>query len=350
MRLGDRWVLPLAVALCAVILAIDTRLRLGVAGGVPYLLPVLCSIWYRSRWAVWAVASLATVLVIIGWALSPEGAATWQVAANRGMAIFAIWTTAIGLDLYSKTALSLKREHEEKMEALQKLRDREALAQLGEMAAVIAHEVRNPLAGISATIQILVRRLELDPTERRLLEGIPKRIQSLEESLTSMLRYARLRDPNPEPASLRRIAEETVATIGTHPAAHDVTVTVSGDAPEVLADSGLVHEALLNILVNAAQAMEGTGRIEVKLTEEGDRACVQVEDDGPGIPEDIRDKVLKPFFTTRTRGTGLGLSVVNRIIGAHGGSLALATSSLGGARIRMELPRRAPRALELTGP
>jgi PAS domain S-box-containing protein len=217
-----------------------------------------------------------------------------------------------------------------------------ALAQLGEMAAVVAHEVRNPLAGIRGAMQILMaRRVKADP-DLNVLREVVARIDSLSELINDLMLFARPRPLRLDTIDLRGLVDEAIAMVRRDSASDDVEVIVHGQTTSLTADSELIRAALLNVLLNAAQALGGRGRIEVRTMVTGESALVEISDNGPGIPADIRYRVLEPFFTTKARGGGLGLPIARRTAELHGGRLKLACPDKGGTVVTLTLPTRPP--------
>ena len=218
------------------------------------------------------------------------------------------------------------------------LREQAALVRLGEMAAVIAHEVKNPLAAIRGAIQVIGKRLTPDGREAAVVGDIIARIDALNQLVKDLLLFARPPRPNPtafDPSALL----STTASLMAEDAAHrDVEVAVSGMSPMVLADADLLKIVFLNLFINSAHAMRGKGVIAVSITTDRGFCEIAVSDTGPGIPPEIRDKLFTPFVTTKSRGTGLGLSTVKRLVEAHDGQVRVECPPDGGTTITVVLP------------
>lgn len=213
-----------------------------------------------------------------------------------------------------------------------------ALAQLGEMAAVVAHEVRNPLTGIKGAVQILMTRRNAADPELAILREVVARIDSLGDLINDLMLFARPRRLRLETIDLRRLIDEAIVMVRRDPASADLEVIVRGDTISLTADGELIRATLLNLLLNAAQALGGQGRIEVRTIVIGHSAIVEIVDNGPGIPSAIRDRVMDPFFTTKSRGGGLGLPIARRTAELHGGELTLTCPDDGGTVARLTLP------------
>ncbi|HEY1304253.1 MAG TPA: ATP-binding protein [Vicinamibacterales bacterium] len=217
-----------------------------------------------------------------------------------------------------------------------------ALAQLGEMAAVVAHEVRNPLAGIRGAMQILMARRGTADPEVGVLREVVARIDSLSELINDLMLFARPRPLRLDTIDLRGLVDEAIVMVRRDPATTDLEIVVHGQTISLTADGELIRATLLNLLLNAAQAIGGEGRVEVQTIVTGDSAVVEITDNGPGIPADIRHRVIEPFFTTKARGGGLGLPVARRTAELHGGRLTLVCPDKGGTVVTLTLPTRPP--------
>lgn len=224
----------------------------------------------------------------------------------------------------------------------------EKLAMVGSLAAGLAHEIGTPLNVISATAEYLVPDVPEDA--RRGLAGIVAETERISRLVRELLSYARGTTPGRVAVPLATAVDRVLSLLHFTLEKRDVKVEV--DVPRALppvhADPDGLHQVLLNLLVNAANAVREGGRIGVRATElpAGDaheRAVVlEVHDDGPGIPPALRERIFDPFFTTRPDGTGLGLAVVARVVADHGGDVRVGTGRWGGASFEVQLPVAAP--------
>ena len=187
------------------------------------------------------------------------------------------------------------------------LREQAALVRLGEMAAVIAHEVKNPLAGIRGAIQIIGGRLPKDSKDAMITQEIISRIDALNVLMKDLLLFARPPQPKTSLVELTSLVRTTADLLSADPALKAMRVEVEGSAPAVLADPDLLKIVFVNLLANGAHAMNGQGTIRVAIGSHGSSSEVTFSDSGPGIPEDVRARIFTPFFTTKSRGSGLGL-------------------------------------------
>ena len=228
----------------------------------------------------------------------------------------------------------------------------EQLAWVGQMAAGIAHEVRNPLTVIKLLVQAATdprRAAGLRPRDLRVLEG---EIIRVEQIVSMFLDFARPPAPLKKSVRLDELVDECVA--GVKPRAEILGVTVAADVPAALppldADGGQVRQVLYNLLFNALDALGGGGRIHIAVSASGGWATVSVADSGPGIPPEIEERLFDAFVTTKETGLGLGLSICRRIAESHGGSIRAANRPDGGAAFVVRLPLQfTPRGSGVSG-
>jgi PAS domain S-box-containing protein len=222
--------------------------------------------------------------------------------------------------------------------AEERLAQQAALARLGQMAAVVAHEVRNPLAGIKGAMQVLMGRRTGGDPDWLIMREVVARIDSLGDMVNDLMAFARPSPPHPSTFPLRPLLQEAIDAVRRDPVASTVDVTLEGADVLVTADAPMIRGALLNLLLNAAQAMDGRGAITVSLTHRDQQCTIDVRDNGPGVPAEIRDRVFEPFFTTKARGGGLGLPIARRTAELHGGTLSLSHPEPAGAVFTLVLP------------
>jgi PAS domain S-box-containing protein len=218
------------------------------------------------------------------------------------------------------------------------LRERSALAKLGEMAAMIAHEVKNPLAGIRGVVQVIGGRLPAESTDAAMMKEIISRIDSLNGMMKDLLLFARPPKPKRLPIDVVPLVQMTADLLTRDHEARDVTIEVAGSAPPVWADPDMLKMVIQNLLINGIHAVHGRGRIRVDVDTVDAWCRIAVADDGPGIAAEIRDKIFTPFFTTKSRGTGLGLPTAKRFIDAHDGRIGIVCPPSGGTTVLIELP------------
>lgn len=214
-----------------------------------------------------------------------------------------------------------------------------ALAAVGEMAAKLAHEVKNPLAGIYAAVQVLARDLAPADPRRAIFDEIGAEVRRVDQTVIDLLRFSRPVPPRLRPTSLAALARDVLEPLRrAHPSV-ELAIDVPADLVLTI-DERMIGQALENLVANALQAVEGRGtRVCVLAHRELGHVAIEVRDDGPGIPPAQREEVFEPFFTTKTRGTGLGLPIARKNAEVHGGSLELDDAPEGGARFTLRLAR-----------
>jgi PAS domain S-box-containing protein len=220
----------------------------------------------------------------------------------------------------------------------EQLREATAMARLGEMAAVIAHEVKNPLAAVRGAIQVIGSRLPAQTTDAAVVKEIIARIDGLNDLIQDLLVFARPPAPKPARLDLRMLIESVVTLLKRDPAFADLDVPVNGSVPDTLGDSNLLTIVMQNLLMNAAQAQHGRGTIHVTLEANDGWNQVEIADSGPGIPEQIRSALFRPFKTTKARGTGLGMATAKRLIESQNGQIAVACPPSGGTVVTLTIP------------
>jgi PAS domain S-box-containing protein len=230
------------------------------------------------------------------------------------------------------------------------LEEQAGLVQVGRLASMVAHEVRNPLAGIRGAMQVLSRRMTEGTRELDVVREVIARIDTLNEIVGDLLHFAQ-----PRPLALGEIRiGEIVGSLGTligdDPRFRGVELRTDLHDDVLVADPGQLKLAILNLLLNAAQAMPGGGEIRVRTVASEGWLEIHVEDEGPGIPAVNRERLFEPFFTTKTRGTGLGLPTTRRIIERHGGTVQIDSPPAGGTIVKMRVPRRGPAERERHAP
>jgi signal transduction histidine kinase len=209
------------------------------------------------------------------------------------------------------------------------------------MAAVIAHEVKNPLAGIRGAIQVIGGRLPEGSRDAAMTKEIVARIDALNELMKDLLLFARPPQPRLTSVEIARLVATTVDLMHEDPALKGVRVLVDGSAPPIEADPDLLKIVFQNLLMNSAHAMQGQGTIRIAVTTVDSRCHIVFSDAGPGIPAEIREKIFTPFFTTKSRGSGLGLPTAKRLIEAHGGRISIDCPPGGGTTVNIQLPAQA---------
>ena len=216
----------------------------------------------------------------------------------------------------------------------------EHLATLGELATGLAHEIRNPLAGIAGVIEIIGRDLPETSPARAMVKDVRLEINQINRILTDLLETARPHPPRMMRSNLNTTVEHAVMLARQQVLSHPIKIELNRatNLPEVEHDSDQIHQVVLNLLLNAVQSIDGAGTVTVKIGSHEDCATVTVTDTGRGMSEQQISQIFRPFYTTRSNGTGLGLSLVRRIVEEHLGHIEV-TSKLGkGSTFEVQLP------------
>ena len=234
---------------------------------------------------------------------------------------------------------------------------RERLAALGEMAAGVAHEIRNPLAGIRLYAAVLERDLTDDPSHARRLDPVARLdivrkidagIVTLDQLVGDILLFAGNASPNVSDVALATVVAEVVELASPRCEGLRAKIHLDESLERLIlrGDHRQVSRALLNLVLNALDAAGEGGNVFVAACESERKVRITVEDDGPGVPDHLMDKVFNPFFTTKDTGAGLGLAIVHRIAEENGGSVTVENRSPGGARFTLTLPEATQRRRE----
>jgi len=246
---------------------------------------------------------------------------------------------------YRELFQETRRAYEELKETQEKLIRSERLAAIGELAAQIAHEIRNPLGAISNSVGVLRRDLDLHGDDRRLLEVVNDESQRLEVIVADFLRFARPRPIHKTPEHVTDVLDDLLLLLSQEQSGSQNEIRIKKEyeigLPKVPLDSAQTREALWNLLVNAVEAMPYGGEIRVEVRRSaraGDFLEIVVADTGKGILASERDKIFEPFHTTKAGGTGLGLAIVHRVVEAHAGEVEVESEEGRGSAFRMRFP------------
>jgi len=230
----------------------------------------------------------------------------------------------------------------ERVEALheQEIERASQLATVGELASGVAHEIKNPVVGISNGLDLVRARLDDEGDVGPIMDEMKRQLERIEAAIRDLLAFARPAKPSLETVEGSSVVDRAARLV--QPAAEQARVDLEFDVDEVefLADEELVRQALVNLMMNAVQATPPGGRVTVSSRREGDRVLLRVADTGRGIPSESREDIFKPFFTTRHRGTGLGLPITRAIIERHGGTIEVESFVGEGTTFVVELPSK----------
>jgi len=220
------------------------------------------------------------------------------------------------------------------------LDERAGFAEVGALASEVAHEIKRPLAGIHGALELIGQEYAMGDTERRLIGQIQAQLEHVDGTIRDMLSLAKPVGIEKHPVSMAQVADAALVRLSGLPGTERVAVVRDYDpkAPVVMADASRLEQAILNLCVNGVEAMPEGGQLRVEVRTVAGAVEVAVSDSGTGIPKEVQDRILKPFFSTKATGTGLGLPLVARVAAAHGGRLAFQTEQGRGTTFRLELP------------
>ena len=245
-------------------------------------------------------------------------------------------------DSFNEMAASLKAQ-------MQEMQRTEQLKVCGEMAAGLAHEIRNPLAGIKVSMEVLLADLQLEERDKLVLSKVIEEIRHIELLMKNFLNFARPVAAQPTMVDINQLLAKTVDFINNHPsfsapdARRKIVQELAPDLPHTSVDPQQLKQVFLNLFLNAADALADGGTITLKTRHDAQtqKIVIQLQDTGKGIPAELVDKVFQPFFTTKVKGTGLGLAVSKRLVEDNGGSIRVENNVAGGVTFTITLPANA---------
>lgn len=332
--------------LAAAIFVFDLLMPHGVAAAVPYALLVLLSLRVPGPGLTWFAALSVTALTLLGAVLPVlPGENFFQLAINRLLALLAIWTTAALCLVHKRDLASLEERRRSASRA-------QELANLGELAAGVAHELGTPLAALQGRIELLEQRLASAPVDPGELQKSLQNLAELGDRMTRIVRTVRslARDAAGDPFEQVAVAQlvRDALVLGEERLRRSGATVRAAPVPEALridCRPAQVTQVLLNLISNAADAVRTLPErwVQIDLRETAERVAIVVTDSGAGVPEAIRARIMAPFFTTKPpgEGTGLGLSISRALVQGHGGTLTLEPASPH-TRFVVTLPRRQP--------
>lgn len=226
----------------------------------------------------------------------------------------------------------------------QEIERAQQLATVGELASGIAHEIKNPVVGISNGLDLVLRRTD-DPALEPITSEMKRQLHRIDGAIRDLLTFARPRRPEVGPVDPVHLVERALSLVTPAAGRQHVKVVLhrpENPLPRLFADEDLLQQALVNLLMNALQFSPSGAEVTITPGIEGERVRIAIQDEGPGIPEADLEQVFKPFFTTRHSGTGLGLPISRGIVEQHGGRLTVENAPRGGARFSVTLPVEGP--------
>ena len=255
-------------------------------------------------------------------------------------------------DEFGELATSFNTMADSIAEQMKNMQRAEQMSVVGQMAAGLAHEIKNPLAGIKVSMEVLAKELDIDEEDRKILYMVVLEINHINSLINELLNYARPSEPHFDIVSVNTVLEQTIATVAYSSKrfpkskvedreGYHCIKDFDSNLPAVKADPAQLHQLFINLILNGFECMPKGGTVTVKtsLAKDNDFICVTINDQGPGLSDDVRERIFEPFFTTKKKGTGLGLAICKRLIEQQGGML-IANLNLedGGASFSVFLP------------
>ena len=234
----------------------------------------------------------------------------------------------------------IERRAQERLKLIEQLNRAEHLSTLGEMVAGISHEIRNPLGIIRSSSELLKKKMAGRDPSSSIPDIIIEESVRLNNIITDFLNFAKPKSPYLTACHIENVLEKNINFLAPQikKEGYIIKKHYDNDLPEINADADMLYQAFLNILINAMQAMSEGGTIYVKVSAGDNTVTIVFEDEGEGIPKDIMEKIWDPFFTTKAKGTGLGLGIVKNIIESHNGSVSIDNKPVAGTRVEVILP------------
>ncbi len=250
-------------------------------------------------------------------------------------------------DEFGEVAASFNEMSGSLKEQMLKMQRTEQMVVLGELAAGLAHEIKNPLAGIKVSVEVLTEEQNMSEEDKKIASKAIDEIRRIELLIKSLLNFAKPPKPQLKVIDMNDILDKTIAFSLKHPSLLSNTSTAikvlknfDERLPKMMADPVQLQQVFLNLFLNAIDAMPDRGTLAVKTLYHAEKNSIQIaiSDTGKGIDEELKDKIFQPFFTTKPKGTGLGLAITKRLIEQHGGDIYVDSSPGGGAVFNIFLP------------
>lgn len=234
----------------------------------------------------------------------------------------------------------IENRAKERLRLKEQLTKAQHLSSLGEMVAGVSHEIRNPLGIIRSSAALLKKKMNHFDPSNTIPDIILEESDRLNNIITDFLNFAKPKMPDFAPCRVEEVLDRNITFLASQieKQGYIIKKHYDNNLPKIMADSAMLYQAFLNILINSMQAMPGGGKIDIRLTSKNNSVTITFEDEGEGVPEDVMEKLWEPFFTTKEKGTGLGLGIVKNIIEMHNGTIHIDNRSVKGARILIKLP------------
>jgi signal transduction histidine kinase len=314
-----------------------------------YYLPIFAgAYWFGVRGALAvSVLSAASYLphIILDWANQPA----YREAQYAELLMFQVVGLVVGTlveaerrqrERQERTAKELAEAYQQLQDSLEQLQRADRLSALGELSAGLAHEIKNPLASMKGSLNILASDFPRGHSKREFIEILEKELNRLNGVLSEFLQFARPPQPDPQPCNLGDVMDSLRVLCSNEAGRHGVRIEIAcpEDLPELTLDAGQIQQALLNIVLNGIQAMPSGGRLDIDVKAVNAGVHIRIRDEGAGIPPGNRARIFDPFFTTKERGTGLGMPIAHKLIHGHGGEIRLMDQERRGTTFLVVLP------------
>ena len=320
-----------------------------------YYLPVVyAAIWFGWRGGLAAAALSAACYIphiLMAWHMMPDYAINQYAEIIMFFLVGALSGVLADMGRRQRRELEgataqLARVNRELQDSFEQIKRADRLSAIGQLSASLAHEIRNPLGSIEGAASLLEQPGTPQEIRGKSLQVIRKEVQRLNRLLTDLLDFARPRRPEFQPVDMRAVVDSVVA-LAAHSAAQ-AGVEIRRDYPPAPApvecDAEQLKQVILNLAINAMQAMPRGGVLQLAVAPAGPGVRIRVSDEGQGIAPQDMDKIFDPFFTTKAHGTGLGLAVAQQIVAQHGGRVTAAPNTPHGTTFTVELPATHGRA------
>lgn len=321
-----------------------------------YYVPVIIGAYWYGPWGGLLTAVLTSLACLASWSHSYPYAAS-QYAE---LVVFHVVGLTVGFlaasqrrvtARFREAAASLEVAYRELRDSQESLRRADRLSALGEIAAGLAHEIRNPLASVKGALEIMSSRAQAGTPEAEFSALASKELARLDGLVTEFLNYARPHAPERRDTSLEEIVEHVAVLLRPEAEQADVSIEIEREQslPKVFVDREQIQQVIFNVALNAIQASPRGGRVRISQRAEETSVLIDVIDEGRGIPQELLGRIFDPFFTTKENGTGLGLAISHRIITAHGGAIEVHGNSNRGTCFHMRLPLQVPSVAAVPG-
>lgn len=351
----SKTLLAVCLLLCLIIFSIDTRLPLGIAAGVPYIIVILVTLYIPSNKATIYFCLITSALTILGLFFSPFSGEEWKVLANRFLAVFAIISTTVIILLVKKSRKQLFqlnsqlenkiRQRSEQLEDAQaSLIQASRMAVLGQLTATVSHELRNPLSVINASIYLLKNNITSNnDNTSKYIDRIEKNVTRCDYIIDELFNFTH----NQSIKLTRQHLNELISNTSNEYRMPEQINFVQELELENLyfeVDAIKIKRAIINTLDNASQAIIhsldkiATPTISIRAYMSDEKVIIEINDNGPGIPDNHLNKVFEPLYSTKSYGVGLGLPISQKIMEQHNGGIDIKSSISAGTCISLWLP------------